>query len=73
MRLAGRIEGKRDPGYGATARMLGEASLCLALDEAKLPPRAGVLTPATAMGTALLARLRAAGMVFEVADSPASG
>lgn len=69
VRLAGRIEGKKDPGYGATARMLGEASLCLALDEAKLPPRAGVLTPATAMGTALLDRLRAAGMVFEVASA----
>jgi len=44
--------------------MLGEAALCLAQD-----PRAaggGVLTPAFALGDALLARLRGAGMVFEV-------
>ncbi len=65
-RVVGRIEGKRDPGYGATAKMLGEAALCLALDEAELGHRHGVLTPATAMGMTLVARLRRAGMVFEV-------
>ena len=37
--------------------MLGESGLCLALDEERLPSRAGVLTPATAMGTALADRL----------------
>ena len=47
-----RVEAKGDPGYGATAVMFGEAGLCLALDTEKLPDRAGVLTPATAMGTA---------------------
>ena len=41
--------------------MLGETALCLALDRDQLPARAGVLTPATAMGAALTARLRAAG------------
>jgi len=41
--------------------MLGEAALCLALDRDHLPDRAGVLTPATAMGAALAARLRSAG------------
>ena len=50
---------KGDPGYAATAVMLGEAGLCLALDE--LPGQGGVLTPATAMGTLLADRLRAAG------------
>ena len=40
--------------------MLGEAALCLALDRDHLPDRAGVLTPATAMGAALAARLRSA-------------
>jgi short subunit dehydrogenase-like uncharacterized protein len=69
VRLAGRIEGKRDPGYGATARMLGEAAMCLAHDEAELPKAAGVLTPATAMGMRLVSRLRAAGMVFEIGDA----
>jgi len=46
--------------------MLGESALCLALDEGDLPDRAGVLTPATAMGSALLARLRRAGFTFDV-------
>jgi short subunit dehydrogenase-like uncharacterized protein len=54
-----------DPGYAATAVMLGESALCLALDDCP-PPPAGVLTPATAMGTALVERLRAAGSTLEV-------
>jgi len=54
-----------DPGYAATSVMLGEAALCLALDGDLLPSAAGVLTPATAMGTALATRLRAAGFVIE--------
>ena len=47
--------------------MLGEAALCLALDADQLPPRAGVLTPSTAMGHHLVERLRAAGQTYEVA------
>jgi short subunit dehydrogenase-like uncharacterized protein len=65
-RVQARIEGKSDPGYGESAKMLGESALCLALDEAALPKRAGVLTPATAMGMPLVERLRAAKMVFDV-------
>ena len=41
--------------------MLGESALALALD-GDLPDRAGVLTPATALGDALVDRLRAAGL-----------
>ena len=55
------IEARGDPGYAATSVMLGEAALCLALDRGQLPGRAGVLTPATAMGATLAARLRSAG------------
>jgi short subunit dehydrogenase-like uncharacterized protein len=44
--------------------MLGESALCLAFDEERLPARAGVLTPATAMGTRLVERLQAAGMTL---------
>ena len=55
------IEAEGDPGYAATSVMLGETALCLALDRDRLPDRAGVLTPATAMGAALVARLRSAG------------
>ena len=60
-RYLGTIEAQGDPGYAATSVMLGETALCLALDRDHLPDRAGVLTPATAMGAALTARLRSAG------------
>ena len=56
-----RIEAQGDPGYAATSVMLGESALCLALDQDRLPDRAGVLTPATAMGGVLADRLRSAG------------
>jgi short subunit dehydrogenase-like uncharacterized protein len=61
-----RVAAQGDPGYAATAVMLGQSALCLALDDERLPARAGVLTPATAMGDALVERLRAAGQTFEV-------
>ena len=60
-RYLGTIGAQGDPGYAATSVMLGETALCLALDRDHLPDRAGVLTPATAMGAALTARLRSAG------------
>jgi short subunit dehydrogenase-like uncharacterized protein len=53
-----------DPGYGETSKMLAESALCLALDE--LPARAGQLTPAVAMGQALIDRLQARGIAFRV-------
>lgn len=56
-RLVARVTGRRDPGYGATARMLGEAAICLALDD--LPVAGGSWTPATAFGDLLLERLPA--------------
>lgn len=58
-----RFGARADPGYLATSMMLGESALCLALDGPKLPDRAGVLTPATAMGDALVDRLRTAGFL----------
>ncbi|MEV0549772.1 saccharopine dehydrogenase NADP-binding domain-containing protein [Nocardia salmonicida] len=59
------FSGTGDPGYQATAVLLGQSGLSLAFDT--LPERAGVLTPASAMGEALTARLREAGMTIEVA------
>jgi short subunit dehydrogenase-like uncharacterized protein len=56
-----------DPGYGETSKMLAESGLCLAFDE--LPEHAGQLTPAVAMGDALLTRLRKAGIAFRVVES----
>ncbi len=61
-----KVAAQGDPGYLATSVMLGESALCLALDGDRLPARAGVLTPATAMGTTLVERLRAAGHTYEV-------
>ncbi|MDP9181300.1 MAG: saccharopine dehydrogenase NADP-binding domain-containing protein [Actinomycetota bacterium] len=58
------VAGKGDPGYAATAVMMGQSALCLAFDE--IPDRAGVLTPATAMGDALVERLRAQGIELSV-------
>ena len=55
-----------DPGYNGTAIMIGQSALCLALDGPRLPNRSGFLTPATAMGDALVDRLRAHGFTFEV-------
>jgi len=53
-----------DPGYDETAKMLAESALCLILDDN--PETAGCVTTAEAMGEALLARLRAAGIAFDV-------
>jgi short subunit dehydrogenase-like uncharacterized protein len=65
-RYMAKVAASGDPGYKATAMMLGEAALTLALDRDKLPDLLGVLTPVTAMGDALVDRLRAAGMTLEV-------
>ncbi len=59
-----RVSGDRDPGYGATSRMLGESAVCLAREE--LTCGGGIWTPASAMGDALIHRLEQnAGMRFE--------
>ncbi len=68
-RLVCAIRAQGDPGYKATAVMLGEAGLALAFDGDALPHRAGVLTPATAMGARLTERLRAAGQTYDVSAS----
>ncbi|MFI7065704.1 saccharopine dehydrogenase family protein [Kribbella sp. NPDC050124] len=70
VRFVGRGGGKQvitevaggDPGYGETAKMLGESALCLALDD--LPKTAGQTTTAAAMGPTLRNRLVKAGLTF---------
>ena len=57
-----------DPGYTETAKMLAESALCLAFDD--LPATSGQLTTAVAMGDALISRLRAHDIVFQVVDGP---
>ncbi|MCX6512811.1 MAG: saccharopine dehydrogenase NADP-binding domain-containing protein [Actinobacteria bacterium] len=56
-----------DPGYGETAKMIGESALCLAFDD--LPRTSGQQTTASAMGSALQTRLHAKGVVFTVITS----
>lgn len=63
--LKGRVRGDRDPGYGSTSKMLGEAAVCLAQDA--LSVGGGFWTPAAAMGAPLLERLGAhAGVEFRI-------
>lgn len=65
--VRGRVKGKRDPGYGATSRMLGESAVCLADDAEQLSVPGGFWTPASCMGHRLIERLQQnAGMTFEI-------
>ena len=64
-RYVARMEQRGDPGYKATSVLLGECGLALAFDRDKLSDLHGVLTPAAAMGDALLARFRAAGVSLQ--------
>lgn len=57
------IRGKRDPGYGATSRMLAECAVSLLRDD--LPREGGVLTPALVMGMKLVPRLESVDVRFE--------
>jgi short subunit dehydrogenase-like uncharacterized protein len=60
------VKGDRDPGYGSTAKMLGESAVCLAKDLSKENLEGGFWTPAAAMGDRLLKRLeQRAGVTFE--------
>ena len=64
-----KVTGDRDPGYGSTAKMLGEAARCLAFDVPQSDKGGGFWTPAVIFGDRLVERLRArAGLEFEVID-----
>ena len=54
-----KVTGDRDPGYGSTSKMLGEAAVCLAKDVTRRTTKGGIWTPSTAMGDKLLQRLEA--------------
>jgi short subunit dehydrogenase-like uncharacterized protein len=62
-----------DPGYGATARMLGESGVALLRDDTDSSLDGGVLTPASAIGEPLADRLRAVGFTASVDDITADG
>lgn len=60
-----KVTGDRDPGYGSTAKMLGQAAVCLALDIAKEEKGGGFWTPASVFGDKIIDRLeKHAGLSF---------
>jgi short subunit dehydrogenase-like uncharacterized protein len=62
------VHGDKDPGYGSTSKILGEAAVCLARDVSCDKTPGGCWTPAAAMGAELVARLPAkAGLTFGIA------
>jgi len=68
-RLRARVKGDRDPGYGATSRMIGETAVLLGETPRETTP-GGFWTPATALGQTLIERLAAhAGVTFELVDA----
>ena len=67
--LRAKVTGDRDPGYGSTAKMLGQAAACLALDTPRQDTPGGFWTPATIFGERLTDRLvQHAGISFELLD-----
>ncbi len=61
------VKGDMDPGYGSTAKMLGESAVCLVRDVPRERTAGGCWTSASAMGEALIARLQKnAGLTFTV-------
>lgn len=68
-RLMVKVTGDRDPGYGSTSKILGQAAASLALDLAKSDVPGGIWTPATIFGDRLFARLeKHSGLAFEVIE-----
>jgi short subunit dehydrogenase-like uncharacterized protein len=64
-----RVTGDRDPGYGSTARMLGQAAACLAGDISKKNVAGGFWTPAAIFGDRIVQRLQThSGLTFEVLE-----
>ncbi|MCH7389961.1 saccharopine dehydrogenase family protein [Acinetobacter dispersus] len=65
-----KVTGDRDPGYGSTGKMLGQAALSLAIDHAKdgkkSTAQGGFWTPATMFDDRFIQRLtKHAGLTFE--------
>jgi short subunit dehydrogenase-like uncharacterized protein len=64
--ITAKVTGDKDPGYGSTAKMLGQAAICLA-KEVKGRGKGGFWTPSTLLGDKLLNRLiKYAGLTFEI-------
>lgn len=60
-----KVTGDRDPGYGSTAKMLGQSAVCLVQDIAKTEKAGGFWTPASIFGAKIIERLeKHAGLTF---------
>jgi short subunit dehydrogenase-like uncharacterized protein len=65
-RVRAKVTGDRDPGYGSTGKMLGQAALCLAQEVEKATKSGGFWTPAAIFGDRLISRLSTrSGLSFE--------
>lgn len=65
--IRAKVTGDRDPGYGSTAKMLGEAAALLAVGLPKSARAGGFWTPSTAFGLDLIRPLAEhAGLRFEL-------
>ena len=68
-----RFGADRDPGDGATARMLGESAVCLARGDVDSSFDGGVLTPASGIGLPLAERLREVGFTASAGEASDDG
>jgi short subunit dehydrogenase-like uncharacterized protein len=62
------MNGKGDPGYKVTSKLVSECALCLIEDQDMLPGGSeygGILTSASGLGESLIARLKRVGINFE--------
>ena len=59
------VTGKGQPGYKSTADIIGQVGLLLAKNDNRLPKRAGILTPATALGLDVLDEFASARLHFK--------
>jgi len=61
------VTGDKDPGYGSTAKILGQAAVCLARDIPNGAPGGGFWTPARIFGDKIIERLNNySGVKFEL-------
>jgi short subunit dehydrogenase-like uncharacterized protein len=65
--IRAKVTGDRDPGYGSTAKMLGQAAVCLVEDISKEDKAGGFWTPASVFGDKIIDRLeKHAGLSFTI-------
>ena len=72
-KFLGTIKADGDPGNRVTTMLLSESAMALALQRDELPggpQRGGILTPATALGSVLIERLKKVGVELDVSELP---